>query len=100
MVSAQQEGASIQVRPEVLGCLDNGQQFAPGHTVVFFCVAQSFTEKGDDSLLALLNLGEDGSYAYCTGVCVKDVWQLRVSVPEHGCLRETFLQGFERELVS
>ena len=36
VVSAQQEGASIQVRPEVLGCLDNGQQFAPGHTVVFF----------------------------------------------------------------
>ena len=100
MVSAQQEGASIQVRPEVLGCLDDGQQFASGHTVVLLCVVQGFTEISDNSLLALLNLGEDGSYAYCTGVGVKDVWQLRVRVPEHWCLCETFLQGFERELVS
>ena len=50
-------------RPEVLGCLDNGQQFAPGHAVVSLCVAQGLTKIGDDSLLALLNLGEDGSHA-------------------------------------
>ena len=73
VVSAQQEGASIQVRPEVFGCLDNGQQLVPGYAVVSLCVVQGLTKIGDDLLLALLNLGEDGSHAYRAGVCVEDV---------------------------
>ena len=56
MIRAQFKFASIQVRPEVLDCLDGGQQLSSGNTIVSFRWGESLAVIGNYSLLSLLYL--------------------------------------------
>ena len=58
MICLQVKVLPVQVGPEVLDTLNDGEQVPPCHTIVLFRLGVGFAIVPDHSLIAVLNLGE------------------------------------------
>ena len=81
MASSQLKFSASQIGLELPGECNYRQVLPPGDTILSCCLAQHATTISNYPLLpCVVNLGQDGSNADHTGICVQDKGAVKVQV--------------------